>query len=457
MINLASPHISGATAAACRISRPWFLLLSSMLFFFAASDQAIARSTTPGRSSAPSVVRPIEGPLAHIKLGSFPRLMGMNIGAANYLKPRILHRIIKLDIVILNFYPGWHEEWRSIRYVVQRLKTLNPRLLVGQYTDLDEAYTGGPAYWFNNDIAEKLRHRDWWLRGYSGHRVQWTTVNHTYEINFTRWTHPDSRGRRYPEWLAQRDYRTVFAKAPFDIWYFDDVNLRERVHYANWKQNGGMQNSYSSSVERAYRDGQADEWAEARRLDPNILLMGNADNNLHYQAYRNRLQGAFLEGLMGYRWSLMTYGGWDRMMHRYHAIFHNLAYPRIVGFNVAGSPKDYRFFRFAFASCLMDNGYFSFTNKKKIYTSVPWFDEYNVKLGQPLDPPQTKPWRNGVYRRRFQYGMVLLNPTGHTETVHLSPGYRRFRGAQDPRVNNGQPVSSLTLPARDGIVLIASR
>lgn len=440
--------LMGLVMAKLRVSIP--LVADAGVCLLIAASLALPYAKAAQMSAGPATGIYRQPSLA---LAPFPRLMGMNIGTANYLQPGVLNRITKLDIVILGFYPGWHENGRSMGDVVRVLRTMNPHLLIGQYTVLDGAYKEG-LHWFDNDIARKLERRDWWLRTPSGHVAQWSAEYDNYDTNFTKWTHPDSKGRRYPQWLAEHDYKAFFKSGMFNIWYFDDVNYRPRLPFANWKQDGRMQESHSQSVEHAYRQGQADEWAAARQLDPNILFMGNADNDLHYPSFRNKLQGAFLEGLMGYKWSLMTWGGWGRVMRRYHAIFHNLAYPKIVGFNVAGSPRDYRFFRFAFASCLMDNGYFSFTDKKKMYTSVPWFDEYNIKLGQPTDPPQLQPWQNGVYRRRFQYGMALVNPTTEPRTVAIPPGYRRFYGQQDPRVNNGLPVSQLTLPPRDGIILV---
>ncbi|MFD2270373.1 hypothetical protein ACFS07_02465 [Undibacterium arcticum] len=59
---------------------------------------------------------------------------------------------------------------------------------------------------------------------------------------------------------------------------------------------------------------------------------------------------------------------------------------------------------------------------------MPWFDEYEVKLGKPLDPPQTKPWRDGIYRRRFENGLVLVNLGFQPGSIDVEPGYTHFRG-----------------------------
>lgn len=383
----------------------------------------------------------------------FPRLAGIELAnTQDYLDPTLLHRITQLNVVILNFWRDWSYGGHNMEYVVQKIRALAPYLLIGQYTVMDAAYKErrDPA---NANIAAKLTREGWWLRGLTGHRIQIAKTNHNYQTNFTLFTHPDKKGRRYPQWLAELDYSVFFRNVPFDIWFFDDVEKEEHVPLADWKGNGELMRSDSPLVQHLYRQGQASEWVAARNLDTQAIFIGNTDNNLHYLAYKGKLQGAYLEGLMGYSWSIEQQHGWNAMMHRYHAVFANLAPPGIVIFNVAGSLTDYQFFRFAFTSDLMDNGYFSYTDKKHIYASLPWFDEYNVKLGAPIDPPQFKAWENGVYRRRFQNGMALVNPTNHPETVSVH-GYRHFQGHQDPSVNNGEQITHVVLAAHDGLVLL---
>ena len=140
-------------------------------------------------------------------------------------------------------------------------------------------------------------------------------------------------------------------------------------------------------------------------------------------------------------------------MDRYGAVLQNTRPPKIVGFNVHGNPADYRLFRYAYASCLLDDGYFSFTDKSREYSSVPWFDEYDYKLGNALSGPPTVAWSQGVWRRDFQNGVVLVNPTSSAKTVKLEPDLRKLAGNQDPAVNDGSAVGQVTLEAKDGIVL----
>lgn len=388
---------------------------------------------------------------------TFPRLMGMNIGEQNYEKAVIQRQMARLNIVILGFYRGWNHiaQKEPIREVARGLRSMNPRIMVGQYSILSEAYDD-PANVASLDIREKLTGERWWLRRADGRSVQWTALYNTWETNITDWVKPDAEGLRLPQWMARRDYRLFFGPVPeFGIWYFDNVMSDQRIKRADWDLDGKDDSGDDPRIQAAFRRGEAAEWEEARRLAPKVILMGNTDNDLSYPEYRNKLQGAFLEGLMGHSWSIERWGGWQKMMERYRKVFDNLLPPKIVGFGVSGRIDDYRFFRYAFASCLMNNGFFSFSDKTKGYASVPWFDEYDAKLGVAVDAPQTTPWRDVVYRRQFETGVVFVNPTDHPQTINIEPGYRRIAGKQDPIVNDGRPAGpTMVLPARDGIVLV---
>lgn len=389
----------------------------------------------------------------------FPRLMGMNIGAKNYDDIFYQKRLSRMDVVILGFYPGWKKsyDWggsSGIRAAVKAIKSYNPNVLVGQYTILNEAQDDISKNSANADKAKKLKQEDWWLRKADGEKTQWTHMYKAYDVNITPFARPDADGKRWPEWLAQRDYKQYFGPVPeFDIWYFDNVFAKPRIPVADWNGSGHDLSSNKEDVVTAYRAGHVAEWKRARSLRPDICLMGNVDHSLSAPQYRLQLQGAFLEGLMGKPYSIERRYGWKRMMSRYHNVMANTLKPKLVGFNVSGKTDDYRFFRYAFTSSLLDNGYFSYTDDAKGYSSVPWFDEYEFKLGQPLQGPQTQPWKKGVYRRVFEKGLVLVNPSSHIVSVQVGPDYRRITGTQAPDVNNGKVADQITLPARDGVVL----
>jgi hypothetical protein len=381
----------------------------------------------------------------------FPRLMGMNIGRKHYDNAEYQRQLAKLDVVVLGFYKGWQPDYGMAK-VVQNLKGLSQNhVLVGQYTCLNEAQDN-PKDAATPDVQKKLHEMNWWARKADGTRVQWTAQYRAWDINFTAGSKPDSSGRCYPQWLAERNDQVFFKPATFDIWYCDNVFGKPRVT-ADWNGNGKDDDPKNPAVAAACRAGHRAEWEQIRRIHPGIALMGNVDSDLSEPEYAGQLEGAFLEGLMGISWSIETWAGWPAAMKRYRAAMANTRAPHLVGFNVAGDKSDYRFFRYAFASCLLDDGYFCFTDKAQGYSSVAWFDEYDFKLGAAVCKPPAAAWKEGVWRRDFQRGIVLMNPTTQPVTLAVEPGLLRLSGAQAPAVNSGGPATAVVLAAKDGIVL----
>lgn len=382
---------------------------------------------------------------------TFPRLLGMNIGKKNYDDPQYQRQLARLDVVILGFYKGWKPKV-GIASVVRNLKALSGgKILVGQYTILNESYDNerNPA---NQDVVTKLNQMNWWVHNAAGNKVQWTKIYRTWEVDFTASSKPDAAGQRYPEWLVERNDKLYFQTAPFDIWYCDNVMRQPRVK-GDWDHDGKDDDPRNPAIAAAYRAGHRAEWAAIRKAEPGLALMGNADGPLTEPEFTGQMEGAFLEGLMGKSWSIEKREGWAGAMKRYRDALANTRAPHMVGFNVHGDPKDVHFFRYAYASCLLDDGYFCFSDAAAGYSSVPWFDEYDVALGEARSAPPAAPWQNGVWRRDFEHGLALVNPTAQPVTVTLEPGFHRLQGHQDSAINNGEAAATLTLAAKDGMIL----
>jgi hypothetical protein len=123
--------------------------------------------------------------------------------------------------------------------------------------------------------------------------------------------------------------------------------------------------------------------------------------------------------------------------------------------------SNYRWNRYGLTSCLMDNGYYAVMIEDGP-PELDWFDEFDGGeldmvgyLGQAMDPPQTSAWSQGVYRREFYNGLVLVNPKGNgARTVNVGEGWKKIVGRQDPKHNDGQSVTSITLDEQDGIILL---
>jgi hypothetical protein len=163
-------------------------------------------------------------------------------------------------------------------------------------------------------------------------------------------------------------------------------------------------------------------------------------------------------------------GGWPKMMKSYRRGMNLADNPKIVIFHnkikdLLDRNSDMNVLqanRYGLTSALMDNGYYAVFAPSDLH---PEYDEfYGGKvhaasklgyLGYPRNPPQTKAWSNGVYRREFDKGLVLVNPKGNgTRTVNVGSSWKRIAGGQDPKHNNGQSTSSVTLREQDGIILL---
>ena len=402
---------------------------------------------------------PMEGVRATVEPG-YPRIMGMNIGdPVRYDDPAYQRELARVDVLVLNFWPKW-KEWRngpwSARKVVQAIKAMHPEIVVGQYTNLNEAKPSNATDRANIDIAQKLDQENWWLLNASGQRQQWTDRYLAFDVNITDWVRPDRNGLRYPEWYAERNRRLFFSAIPeLDVWYLDNSLSKPAVRSADWNGDKRDELATDAAIAEAYRKGHVRYWRQIRTKNPSALLIGNADD-ISSPEYAEQLNGVYLEALIGESWSTETRSGWQAMMARYRAAMGGVVEPKLVGFGVVGSASDYRRMRYGLASCLLDNGYFSYSvdDGPYPYGGVAWFDEFDAGLGQPIEPPVTKPWRGSVYRRDFDGGLVLVNTSMFPVRVSVEPGFRRISGKQDPAVNDGSPVSEVSLSGRDGIILL---
>jgi len=77
-----------------------------------------------------------------------------------------------------------------------------------------------------------------------------------------------------------------------------------------------------------------------------------------------------------------------------------------------GGATDHATFRHLPASSLMGKGRSSYNSYGDL-NSVAWYDEYDVKLGAPLQGSVAAVYQGGVRRRDFENGIVLVNSRGN--------------------------------------------
>ncbi len=74
-----------------------------------------------------------------------------------------------------------------------------------------------------------------------------------------------------------------------------------------------------------------------------------------------------------------------------------------------------------------------------------WFDDVHFQLGT-----------SSIYRRDFQHGVVLVNPTTLSLSVPLERNFYKIRGLADPSTNDGSSGRQFTVGARDALFLLGS-
>jgi hypothetical protein len=137
----------------------------------------------------------------------------------------------------------------------------------------------------------------------------------------------------------------------------------------------------------------------------------------------------------------------------------NAALPNLTLIQTYGARTDYKLMRYGLTSALLYDGYFSYalSSSGHAVNGVWWYDEYDDAgvgrgyLGQPIAAAVKA---GGAWRRDFANGVSLVNPTTAPVTVNLGRAFRKIKGKQDPAVNSGATVSSVTIPAHDGIILL---
>ena len=73
----------------------------------------------------------------------FPRLALISIGnPKNYHDAEYQKKIAKFDFALLGMYNGWHGGAAAMALAVSQIRALNPHMLLANYTNFTEVYSG---------------------------------------------------------------------------------------------------------------------------------------------------------------------------------------------------------------------------------------------------------------------------------------------------------------------------
>jgi hypothetical protein len=304
-----------------------------------------------------------------------------------------------------------------------------------------------------SDYARVRRHPSWFWH-YHGQRV-FQVQSRWYVMN------PDSGWSAY--WAASvlreaalLDDDGVFADSLSVPQYLGASGFRPPLHYFQGEA------AWTQRIDRFMRYQEA-------RLRGRLYFIPNAGS---WITTRDRTDYSIPDGVMiegfaeGGAHDFYALDDWRLQMNRV------LGLARLGKVVIAQSylgPGDLTARGFVLASYLLTQGPHSFLNMD-IGISAQWFPEYDLNLGPARDPlpADVASLRDpgGVYVRRFQRGLVAVNPDSSSHVLSLSAPGRVVEpqggGALDAGADTSgwalseRPVSgSLELPAHAGAVVLS--
>jgi len=391
---------------------------------------------------------------------NYPRL-------ANYfLKPTLsqdrINSLKKWDVLVLSSELGYDSASG-----LNSIRSQNPNVVLLPYVDSMLVTKRGSYGWDKRYNYLKLQAVEgsgspgWWLHDQYGNQVS-SWVN-SWNANLSD-VSPVYGGKRWAEYLADLVSSEISKDYPWDGIFYDEVH-----EVISWLNNGNLDlnndrvRDSSSYVNEHWSSGLRTLISRSRANEgPAKLIIGNGGYTQY--AYGN---GRLFENFPKF-WSGAT---WDGTMQEYFAWQSRGLSPQLVIINGTNGNSGDQFsnlrnMRFTLASTLLGDGYFSYDYGDTSHGQLWWYDEYSVDangnatgddtgkgyLGQPKGAAQRL--SNGIWRRDFDRGIVLCNPTSQTQTVTLEKTYQKIRGTQAPDVNDGSYVNSVTIPSQDGIILL---
>lgn len=306
-------------------------------------------------------------------------------------------------------------------------------------------------------IGEQLDDNpEWVVTLADGKRAEWWP---NYDIMNISSRSPRVNGKRFNDFFSEF-VRDAIVKDP--IWdgiFFD--NLWESITFVSSNvdlNNDGLADG-KKKANQAWRKGTkkilTSTRDSAKKFRKGFIITGNGGTR-----YYQHVNGVGLE-----HFPKTVYGGWTDSVEEYFTIMRLAERDQfsIINSNVnnTGNRENYRKFRYGLTSTLLDDGYFSFDNGDQSHRERWYYDEYDASIGQPVsgaynvlraDDPTTV--REGVWRRDYENASVLVNSTNSVQTVQFNTGVEKIKGTQDPAVNSGAVVGSVTIPPRDGIIVL---
>lgn len=359
-----------------------------------------------------------------------------------------VEELVKYDILIID--P--ENQFYSLENL-QEIKKINPEIKILAYFSISDIMPHESSLdegTIKKEMLGTIVPSGWILKDASGNNKQWW--DDYYILNVTAEA-PLYNGERWQNYLP-KIIKQKLGKYP-KIW--DGVMFDNLWEGVSWLGETDLNN-----------DGVADDtaWAESawqagikkilkqtrKKMGKDFIITGNGG-----VLYLEKTDGVLLEHFP----DRTIYGDWTDALTQYALISQDAPYPLINSNNQNSDEIDYQNFRYGLASALLYDGYFNYDRGDASHDENWWFDEYSTALGaavssayNTLNTDHPNKIQEGVWRRDFANGLVLVNSTDTKRTVNLETGYEKINGTQDPEVNDGSLIGSVVIPSHDGIIIL---
>ena len=349
----------------------------------------------------------------------------------------------KWDLLILDM-----ETQASSLSALKKIKQLNPGIILLAYITPQEIKKDASS------SASVMRRKlsagigeSWYLTDTENNKI--TFWPGTWMLNVAD-NAPEINGLKLNKYIARFVAQEILSSGVWDGIFYDNA-WKDIKWLAGDAADLNKDGQIDSDIDAHWREGMRAIYAETRKLTNNkFILVGNATSDV----YKDDLNGIMLENFPAL--------GWKESMRVYAGNQEGIPQPRVNIINTntgnKGNNNDFQKIRFGLASALLLNGHYSFDFGDKVHAQTWWYDEYDIELGKPIAAAASltnKPqFEEDVWRREYENGIALVNPTSQSQGVDLGGEYEKIKGAQDPAVNDGLIVSQVNLPAKDGLVML---
>ena len=286
-----------------------------------------------------------------------------------------------------------------------------------------------------------------WLTDGNGNRVSIWPNTEALNIS-TDWNHT----------LADWTVDEILSTGYWDGVFYDEVSA-EIAWVGNVDINGDGKTDSASQADTKWKSGLVELFDYTRnRVGSDMIIVMNGSSHEDLLPYVN---GRMFES---YPTPWEADGSWEEITSRYLDQQEKVGYDPVFILNAnsdnSGNSEDFQKVRYLLTTSLLSSGFFGYDYGTESHNQTWYYDEYDVYLGDPVQDANdilndsNKTIMPSVWERDFENGKALVNATDEDQRIRLDGEYEKIHGIQDPETNDGRIVSSITIPAFDGLILL---